>query len=167
VLSTTTISGGRYSFNLTALGIPPSNDLIVRVAGPGGKEMRAFVFGTVADITPMSEAACQLIVQVLGGGPLANLTIQEIADIHRSVELIASTQDLGTATSVDQAVNLVKNAVAGNAQVTGFIASTGAIGQTTQGAGDIGNFFPYSDGNIWEYTNTTSDTGQPTETFSN
>jgi hypothetical protein len=156
VLSTTATSGGRYSFNLTALGLGPAHDLIVRVAGPSGKEMRAFVSGTVADITPVSEAACQLIVQVLVDGPLANLTIQEISDIHRAVELIAAVQDIGTATSLDQAVNLVKTAVAGNAQVTGFIAATGAIGQTTQGTGDIGNFFPYSDGNLWEYKNTTS-----------
>src|SRR6185295_17878532 len=33
VLSTTTTSGGRYSFNLTNLGLQPANDLIVRVAG--------------------------------------------------------------------------------------------------------------------------------------
>ena len=167
VLSTATTSGGHYSFNLTALGLQPANDLIVRVAGSSGKEMRAFVSGTVADITPVSEAACQLIVQVLVGGPLTNLTIQEISDIHRAIELIAAVQDIGTATSVDQAVSLIKSAVAANVQVMGFIASTGAIGQTAQGAGDIGNFFPYTDGNLWEYTNTTSGTGQSTETFSN
>jgi len=167
VLSTATTSGGHYSFNLTALGLQPANDLIVRVAGSSGKEMRAFVSGTVADITPVSEAACQLIVQVLAGGPLTNLTIQEISDIHRAIELIAAVQDIGTATSVDQAVSLIKSAVAANAQVMGFVASTAAIGQTTQGAGDIGNFFPYTDGNLWEYTNTTSGTGQSTETFSN
>jgi len=167
VLATATTSGGHYSFNLTALGLQPANDLIVRVAGSSGKEMRAFVSGTVADITPVSEAACQLIVQVLAGGPLTNLTIQEISDIHRAIELIAAVQDIGTATSVDQAVSLIKSAVAANAQVMGFVASTAAIGQTTQGAGDIGNFFPYTDGNLWEYTNTTSGTGQSTETFSN
>jgi len=167
VLSTATTSGGHYSFNLTALGLQPANDLIVRVAGSSGKEMRSFVSGTVADISPVSEAACQLIVQVLAGGPLTNLTIQEISDIHRAIELIAAVQDIGTATSVDQAVSLIKSAVAANAQVMGFIASTAAIGQTTQGAGDIGNFFPYTDGNLWEYTNTTSGTGQSTETFSN
>jgi hypothetical protein len=167
VLSTTGTSGGRFAFNLTALDLQPANNLIVRVAGPGGKEMRAFVFGTVADITPVSEAACQLIVQALAGGPLANLTVQEIGDIHRAVESIVSTQDVSTATSVDQAVGVIKNAVAGNVKVTGFIASTGASGQTTQGAGDIGNFFPYADGNLWEYKTTSSGTGQPTQTFSN
>ncbi|MEQ1847052.1 MAG: hypothetical protein ABL983_15905, partial [Nitrospira sp.] len=72
VISTTSTSGGRYSFNLTALGLQPANDLIVRVAGSGGKEMRAFVVGTVADISPVSEAAYQLTVQSLNGRPLSN-----------------------------------------------------------------------------------------------
>ena len=66
-----------YSFNLSALGLQPANDLIIRVAGSAGKEMRAFVVGTVADISPVSEAAYQLAVQSLKGGPLSNLTLQE------------------------------------------------------------------------------------------
>src|ERR1044072_2691355 len=37
VVATTTTSGGRYSFNLTSLGLQPAQDLIVRVAGPNGK----------------------------------------------------------------------------------------------------------------------------------
>src|SRR5262249_10786426 len=43
VLSTTTTSGGRYSFNLTSVGVQFSNDLIVQVTGATGKMLRAFV----------------------------------------------------------------------------------------------------------------------------
>src|SRR5262245_60937979 len=68
VITTTTTSGGRYSFNLTSLGLHPAHDLIVRVTGSNGREMRAFVIGTVADISPVSEAGCQLIMQTLGNG---------------------------------------------------------------------------------------------------
>jgi hypothetical protein len=68
VFSSTTTSSGRYSFNLTTLGLQPAHDLIVRVAGLGGKEMRAFVIGTVADISPVSEAAYQLTMQALTAG---------------------------------------------------------------------------------------------------
>lgn len=167
VLSTTTTLGGRYAFNLATLGLQPANDFIVRVAGPGGKEMRAFVVGTVADISPVSEAACQLILEALGSGSLTNLTIQEVSDIHNAVGLIAALQGTGTVTSVDQAVRLVKAAINGNAQIAGYVASTGAIGQTTQGPGDIGNFFPFRQGNFWEYQKTTSTIGKSVQMFSN
>jgi hypothetical protein len=151
VISTTSTSGGRYSFNLTALGLQPANDLIVRVAGSGGKEMRAFVGGTVADISPVSEAAYQLTVQSLNGGSLSNLTLQEVSDVSGAVGLTAMLQNLGTATSIDQAVNLIKTAVGTNVQLTGFLAEAASSGQTTQGTGDIGHFYPFEQGNIWRY----------------
>ncbi|ULA65702.1 MAG: exported protein of unknown function [Nitrospira sp.] len=146
VLSTTTTSGGRYSFNLTALELQPANDLVVRVAGPSGREMRAFVVGTVADISPISEAGYQLAIQSLNGSPLSNLTLQEVGDISGAVALIAMLQDIGNVTSITQAVGLVTNAVGANAQVTGFIAAAAANGQTAVGTGDIGNFYPFEAG---------------------
>lgn len=154
VISTTTTSGGRYSFNLSALGIQPANDLIVRVAGPSGREMRAFVVGAVADISPVSEAGYQLAIQSLNGGPINNLTLQEVGDIGGAVALIAMLQNIGNTTSIDQAVGFVRTAVSANAQVTGFIASAAGVGQTTQGTGDVGNFFPFDQGSIWRYRGT-------------
>jgi hypothetical protein len=154
VITTTTTSGGRYSFNLTAFGLQPANDLIVRVADPGGKEMRAFVVGTVTDISPVSEAAYQLAVQSLNGRSLDNLTLQEASDISGAVGLIGTLQNLGTATSIDQAVELVKTAVRNNAPVSGFLTAAATTGQTEEGAGDIGTFFPFEQGNIWRYKGT-------------
>ena len=165
VISTTTTSGGLYSFNLTALGLQPASDLIVRVAGSSGKEMRAFVVGTVADISPVSEAAYQLAVQTLNGGPLSNLTLQEVSDISGAVGLIGTLQNLGIATSLDQAVGLVKTAVGTNAQLTGFLTAATANGQTTQGTGDIGNFFPFEQGSIWRYQGIRSISGSPTTSY--
>ena len=66
VISTTTTSQGRYSFDLTALGLQPANDLVVRVTGSNGTQMRAFVVGNIADINPVSEAACEIIIQAVG-----------------------------------------------------------------------------------------------------
>lgn len=165
VLTTTTTSGGRYSFNLTALGLEPASDLMVRVAGPGGKEMRSFVVGTVTDINPASEAAYQLAVQSLNGGPMSNLTLQEASDISGAVGLIGALQNLGTATSIDQAVDLVKTTVGTNAQLTGFLAAAATNGQTPQGTGDIGNFFPFEHGNIWRYQGARSISGSPSVNY--
>lgn len=167
VISTTTTSGGRYSFNLSALGIQPANDLIVRVTGPSGREMRAFVIGTVADISPVSEAGYQLAIQSLNGGPISNLTFQEVGDISGAVALIAMLQNIGNATSIDQAVGLVTAAVGTNAQVTGFIAAAVAPGQTTQGPGDQGNYYPLSQGNRWNYQASITRNGGASTLFQN
>lgn len=167
VLSTTTTSGGRYSFNLTTLGLQPSHDLIVRVAGPGGKELRAFVVGTAINLSPVSETAYRLAIQSLAGGPLSNLTLQEVSDIGGAVGLIATLQNIGNATAIDQAVALVRTAVDANAQVSAFITAAGGIGQTTQGTGDVGNYFPLSQGNSWNYQGKKSESGLPTETYVN
>jgi hypothetical protein len=166
VITTTTTSEGRYSFNLTTLGLQPSNDLIVRTEGSGGKQMRAFVVGSVADISPVSEAAYQLAIQSLNGRLLSNLTLQEVADISGAVGIISMLQNIGTATSVDQAVALVKTSVAANAQVTGFITAAAAAGQTPQGTGDVGNFYPFEQGNIWRYNGTRTVSG-PTIGYDN
>ena len=156
VIATTTTSGGHYSFNLISLALQPTPDLIVRVAGSRGKEMRAFVVGTMVDISPVSEAAYQIALQSLNGAPLGNFTRQEVSDISGAVGLTATLQNLGDATSIDQAVELVKTAVRANAQLTGFLAATAANGQTTQGTGDIGNFFPFEQNNFWRYHGTSS-----------
>jgi hypothetical protein len=166
VVTTTTTSGGRYSFDLTELGLQPSNDLIVRIEGSGGKQMRAFVVGSVADISPVSEAAYQLAIQSLNGRLLSNLTLQEVADISGAVGLISMLQNIGTATSVDQAVGLVKTAVGANAQVTGFITAAAIAGQTPQGTGDVGNFYPFQQGNIWRYSGVRAVSG-PTIAYDN
>ena len=166
VITTTTTSGGRYSFNLTTLGLQPSNDLIARIEGSGGKQMRAFVVGSVADISPVSEAAYQLATQALNGRPLSNLTLQEVADISGAVGLISLLQNVGNATSIDQAVGLVKTAVGANTQVTGFITAAATAGQTSQGTGDVGNFYPFQQGNIWRYSGTRAVSG-PTVAYEN
>ncbi len=166
VLSTTTTLGGRYFFNLSELGLQPANDLIVRVAGPSGKEIRAFVVGSVADLSPVSEAAYQLTTQSLNGGPLSNLTLQEISDIAGAVGLVAELENIGNASSIDQAVALVKTAVGSNGQVAGFITAAATAGQTTQGTGDVGNFFPFEQGNIWRYNGTRTVVG-PTIAYEN
>jgi hypothetical protein len=157
VLATTTTSGGRYSFNLTRIGVQPAHDLIVRVAGLGGTELRGFVVGTVIDLSPVSEAAYRLAVQSLAGGPLSNLTLDEIADISGAVSLTAKFEHIGHATAVNQAVAIVRTAVDANVQVSAFVAAAGGPGQTTQGTGDVGNYFPLAQGNTWNYQGTRSD----------
>lgn len=167
VLATATTLGGRYAFNLTSIGAQPAHDLIVRVAGPGGKELHAFVIGTVIDLNPVSETAYRLALQSLGGRPLSNLTLDEIADISGAVALITKLENFGHATAIDQAVAMIRTGVEANAQVAAFIAAAGGPGQTTQGTGDIGNYFPFAQGNAWNYHGTRSQSDMPSENYVN
>ena len=156
VITTTSTSGGRYSFNLGTLGLQPTNDLFVRVTGSNGTEMRAFVVGSIADISPVSEAACQLIIQSLGSGSLANFTLQEVSDLTGAVWFISTNQNMGNALNVGQAVSLVKSAVGANNSVMSFLTAAAQVGQTTQGTSHVGNLFPFEQGNIWRYRGTKS-----------
>ncbi len=72
MLASTMTSGGRYSFNLTSLGLQPSNDLAVRVAN-GAVQMRAFVIGSNVDMDPVSETAVQLVLEQILATPGATI----------------------------------------------------------------------------------------------
>lgn len=162
-ITTTTTSNGRYAFNLSALGLQLRPDLLVRVANSSGKEMRAFAVGTIADINPVSEVSCQLIVQALAnGGALDHFTLQEVSDVTGATGLLAGTQDLGNAVSLDQAIGFVKTAVTGNAAIMNFLTAAAQPGQTTEGTSDVGNFYPFDEGSIWRYRGTTSGVGVTT-----
>ncbi len=154
VLATTTTSAGRFSFNLTALGLQYAVDLIVRVTGPTGKQMCNFVLGPNTDINPYTETAFELSVLQLAGAPLNRYTMQELTDVVGAVVLYATVQNLGPVADFDQAVATIRTAVQGNASITGMLAAAADDGQTSQGPGDIGNSFPFSQGNVWEYQKT-------------
>lgn len=158
-ITSTSISGGRYSFNLTNLGLSFANDLVVRVAN-GPVQMRAFVTGSTVDLNPVSETSVLLALQQLGRQPLNHLTIQEITDITGAVNIVASLSD-GAMGNVQQTIDALKTLVVANRNLTAFIAAAAAAGQTVQAVGDIGNFFPFSQGNFWEFRKTRSSIGAP------
>ena len=61
VLASTTVSSGRYSFNLTSLGLTITSDLVVRVAN-GVVQMRAFVTGDTVDLTEQTSSQSHSII---------------------------------------------------------------------------------------------------------
>ena len=169
VLASTTTSGGRYTFNLTNLGIQPSNDLVVRVAN-GAVEMRAFVTSSNVDLDPLSETAVRLVLQQLGGitgATLTNFTVQELADITGSIDVLATAKQLAAGTNIENTVTTIQNAVAANAGLMAFIVAAGGTGQTTQGPGDVGNHISFTQGNQLQFQGTETQTGTSTVSFEN
>lgn len=163
VLATTTTSGGSYSFNLTRLGLTIASDLVVQVTSLStGAKMRAFVASGTVNIDPASETAVRLVLEKSAVSSLSDFTTQELADIGAAVNLLATTRPLAAGLDIDSTVTTFKNAVAADANITSFITAASAAGQTSQGPGDIGNYFPFDQGNTWVYQGTEESGGVST-----
>ena len=170
-LASTTVSGGRYSFNLTSLGLSPSSNLVVRVINMGtGVQLRAFVTGTSVDLDPISEAAIRLVVEhmtLTPGTTLNQFTVTELRDIAGAVHQLATVRQLAAGLNIEATVSAIQTAVASETGLTAFIVAAAGPGETTEGPGDIGNYFPLTQGNTWRFQGTHTETGQPTTQFSN
>jgi hypothetical protein len=168
VLTSTMTSGGRYSFNLTSLGLQPSSDLAVRVAN-GAVQMRAFVTGSNVDMDPVSEAAVQLVLeQILAtpGATISHYSVQELADLSESIKTLSSVKQLTAGLNVADTITSIRNTVAAEPGLMAFMTAASGDGQTTEGPGDVGKYFPFEQGNTWRYEGTVSLTGTPTVNYS-
>lgn len=170
-LASTTVLAGRYSFNLTSLGLNPSSNLLVRVINSGtNAQMRAFVTGTTVDLDPISETAVRLVLERIAltpGTTLNGFTVTELRDITGAVNQLAVVKRLGAGLNIESTVSAIKTEVASETGLTGFIVAAAAPGESTEGPGDIGNYFPLTQGNTWQFQGTHSETGQPTTQYSN
>lgn len=166
-IASTNTSGGRYSFNLTTLGLTPEVNLVVRVRN-GATEMRAFVIGTTVHISPMSEAAFLRSTQQLAGNPITHYTSQELADISATISMLANLENLSfTAQTVAQALTLIAGAIQASPTIGNFLSVAAAPGQSSQGPGDIGNYFPIDDGIVWRYQGTVTQNNAAPVPFQN
>jgi hypothetical protein len=161
VLATTPTAGGTYSFNLTNLGLHVSSDMVVQVIN-GAVDLRAFVTSSNVNLDPVSETAVRLVLQQVGmtpGATINNFTVQELADITGSINVLATAKQLAAGTNIENTVITIQNAVAANVGLTTFITAAAGVGQTTQGPGDVGNHVPLTMGNLWQFQGTDSVTG--------
>lgn len=170
VLSTTTTSGGRYSFNLTSVGVQFSNDLIVQVTGATGKMLRAFVTNPTVDVDPGSEATVRLVLQQIAatpGGTISNFTLVEVDQLCAAVKVLVIVKQLVGGADLDTTVTTVIVAVSAQPNLIAFVSAAVTPGQTTMTPGDVGNYFPFAQGNTWNFQGTHTEAGQPTVNFQN
>jgi hypothetical protein len=97
-ITTTTTSGGTYSFNFTKLGLSFSSDLVVRVSNlNSGVQMRAFVGIGLTNINPVTESVLRMVLNYISSNPgtaLANFTPQEQNDLVASADLLTTLNQL-------------------------------------------------------------------------
>jgi hypothetical protein len=159
ILASTVISNGKYSFNLTSLGITFSSTLVVQVRNQAtGAKMRAFVASETVNIDPVSEAAVRMVLErvaVTPGRTLDAFTVKELSDLAASVDLLTTARHASADIDLEHTVASIKNAAAGDAVISAFIGAASGAGQTIEGPGDVGNYFPNAVGNMWQVQVTT------------
>ncbi len=170
-LATTTTSGGIYSFNLTELGLGFSSDLMVQVVNhSSGAQMRAFVTREIVDINPVSETGVRIILDQIAqtqDASLSHFTTQELTDLVASIDLLTGVKQTAVGIDLEATVTTIKNTVSADTGLMAFITSASGTGQTTEGPGDIGNFFPFTQGLSWRFKGVYSVNGGPDINFDN
>ena len=128
--------------------------------------MRGLVVREELDIDPLSEASVRLILEQAGA--LSRFTVKEGDDVHAALELLAFIEGLIDQGDIESTVTLVKQAFLGDPALVTFIgAAATAPGQTSEGPGDVGNFFPYEVGNTWMFQGTETLEGEAPTPYAN
>jgi hypothetical protein len=144
---------------------------VVRAVGASGTTMRAFVgVGPTVNIDPVSETAVRLVVEKIAAVPsltLSNFTFPELTDLAAAVNLRVLAQGLPAVGNTETTVNTFKSAALADNNITQFLSAIAAAGQSTEGPGDIGNFFPFAQGNTWVYQITEQLNGEAPSSYFN
>lgn len=169
VLASTTVSGGRYSFNLTNLGLTITSDLVVRVENDV-VQMRAFVTQEAVNLDPISESTVQVVLDHIMASPetsLANFTPQELSDLVGAIDALTAANQSAAGADINSTILSIKTAAMNEPGIAAFLLLAGEAGQTNEGTGDIGNFVPLAQGSSWLFQGTDTTTGSPPTSYSN
>ena len=170
VLASATVSGGRYSFNLTSLRLTFASDLVIQVQNiSSGTLMRAFVTRDTVDLNPISESVVQVVldhITATTGTSLANFTTQELGDLVGAIDALTAANQSAMGSDINTTIASIKTAASNEPRIAAFLVSAAGSGQTNEGTGDIGNYVPLAQGSTWSFqgtdpTGTDPTTGQP------
>ncbi|MBE0620151.1 MAG: PQQ-binding-like beta-propeller repeat protein [Burkholderiales bacterium] len=154
-LATTSVSAGRYSFDLTSLGLDYSTTLQARLASATGIQMRTFLNGAVANLDPNSEAAVQLILESIAampGSSLAVLTVKDLDDLVASMDMLTSAAGITADSSTASTVSAIKSTLKAKQELSALLSTKLTAGHAATGPGDLANYFPLSPGDTWTYS---------------
>ncbi len=153
LIASTTTSGGQYRFDLTALDVAFTNDLMVLVSDLG-VQMRAFATDESVDIDPVSEAVSRLVFEKIASTPatlLDNFTTAEIQALYDSANLLTSLRGASARVDVESTVAAVVALLAADSDIDDFLVSASGPGQSSAGLGDAENLLPLGEGDQWNY----------------
>ncbi len=164
-LASTKVVGGAYSFDLSGLNLTFDSSLVVQVTNPAtGFCMRAFVSSQSVNIDPVSEAVVRIVIAKIAATPGSSLscfTPQELSDFRGGADVLTTVAQTNAGGGLEAAVGAARSVVLSDANLSAFLDSAAAPGQTSMGPGDTGDYFPVNDGNRWETSDTAQQTGSP------
>lgn len=161
-LAETSTAGGQFSFDLSSLGLGLAADLLV-VAGSGTSELRAPAARTALDVDPLSEVLVQLL---LGTGALPlGFTVDELADLDGTLKLLARLEDFAAQPDLGATLDDWFQTAQADADFGAFLQAAADPGQTDQGPGDMGDYFPASVGDVWGLAGGLVENGGPSTAY--
>src|SRR6266581_1915441 len=170
-LANTTTSGGKYSLDLPGLGVMTASDLVVQISSStSSAKLRAFVTSASVNIDPASEATVRLVLEKIAaipGASLKNFTVRELDDLGASVFLVLGMQGATAGFDIETTATAFKNIAAADSNLASFLTAASATGESATSPGDVGNYFPLSQGMNLTYPGTVSSTGRATFAYEN
>lgn len=162
-LATTKTAGGKYSFDLTKLGLSPASDLAVQVVNTATlARMRAFVTGDSVNLDPVSETVLRMVLEKLAATPgstLTNLTVEELNDFAAASGIVAELSNAGAGVNIESAVGAIKTKLSTDTKLATFLGDAVNAGQSSVVLGDMGNYYPIVQGKPMVYDGTISFNG--------
>ncbi len=154
-LATTSVSGGKYSFNLTSLGLDYSTTLEARIGSTTGIQMRAFVTGPNVNIDTNSEAGFEVVLAAIAAKPgssLATMTAADLDEVVSTADMLTFAAGLSAGASVDATVTSIKSLLEARSELTSLLNTKLTAGHSDAGPGDIANYYPLDTGDSWTYS---------------
>ena len=106
-------------------------------------------------------------IAISPGTTLSDFTPQELRDLVGGLDVLTTINQAAAGLTIETAVTVIKQDAAADAGLVAFLAATAGAGETTEGPGDIGNYYSLSRGNVWRFQGTKSETGQQPVSFVN
>lgn len=154
VLASTTVVLGRYRFDLTALGLKPASDLMLRATSADGVPVRALAASTQVDVAAGTEGFVQWLQQRIAataGASLSGLTALEAAGLQGSAHVLALLEDTGASIGTSSAIDAQRERLARHPRFGGALAAALSPSTALAGPGDLLDLVPLADGWRWVY----------------
>ena len=136
VLGQTRAANGRYSIDIARYGRTIAPGLAIRV-GSGANEMTALVLGPETDVEPLS----QTLTLFYRDGARVGFTLEELVELGDSLRFLCGARGIEQLPDISGTVALMHAVAEAEPGFMGFLAAARGAGTTSEGPGDLADFF--------------------------
>jgi hypothetical protein len=136
VLGQTRAANGRYSIDVARFGRTIAPGLAIRV-GSGANQMTALILRAETDVGPLSET----LAHFYRSGARAGFTLQELTELEDSLRFLFGARGVEQLPDISATVALMQQVAADDPGFLNFLDATRVVGETSEGPGDLADFF--------------------------